>query len=140
MVGRVQIFAGGSLFALAVLSACQAAPPPSDEPMTGYWGGQHVALELSREGGTLEYDCAAGTIDEPVRPDSMGRFAVHGTHTQGRGGPERLGEEAPVLSADYEGRVSGSRMTLSVRVAPSGQELGPFTIERGATPVIMRCL
>jgi hypothetical protein len=127
-------------FALIVLGACQAAPPLADEPLTGSWGGQHVALELVREGGTLEYDCAAGTIDEPVRPDSMGRFAVQGTHTQGHGGPERVGEEAPVLPAEYEGRVSGSRMTLSVRVAPSGQELGPFMIERGATPVIMRCL
>ena len=88
----------------------------------------------------LEYDCAAGTIDEPVRPDSAGRFSVRGTHTPGHGGPERVGEEVQRLPANYEGRVSGSRMTLSVRVIASGLELGPFTIERDARPVIMRCL
>lgn len=129
-----------SSLALIVLGACQAAPPLANGPLTGSWGGQHVALELAPQGGTLEYDCAAGTIDEPVRPNSSGRFSVHGTHTPGHGGPERVGEEAPVLPADYEGRVSGSRMTLSVRVAPSGLELGPFLIERGATPVITHCL
>jgi hypothetical protein len=31
-------------------------------------------------------------------------------------------------------------MTLSVRVGPSGLELGPFMIERGATPMVVRCL
>jgi hypothetical protein len=129
-----------SALALIVLSACQGAPPLAGEPLTGSWGGQHVALELAPQGGTLEYDCAAGTIDEPVRPDSSGRFSVRGTHTPGHGGPERVGEESPALPANYEGRVSGSRMTLSVRVVPSGLELGPFTVERGATPVIVRCL
>ena len=140
MVRRVRIFAGGSLFALIVLSACEAARPSPGEPLTGSWGGQHVALALTWEGGTLEYDCAAGAIDEAVRPDSSGRFSVHGTHTPGHGGPDRVGEEAPALPADYEGRVGGSRMTLSVRVLSSGLELGPFTLERGATPIITRCL
>jgi hypothetical protein len=126
--------------ALIALGACQAAPPLITAPLTGSWGGRHIALELASHGGTLEYDCAAGTIDEPVRPDSAGRFFVHGTHTPGHGGPDRVGEQAPVLPADYEGRISGSRMTLSVRVVPSGLELGPFMIERGATPMVVRCL
>lgn len=138
MVGRVRIL--GSLFALIVLNACQAALPPSGEPLAGSWGGQHVALELSREGGRLEYDCAAGSIDEAVRPDSSGRFSVRGTHTPGHGGPERVGEEPVALPANYDGRVRGERMTLIVRVVSSGLELGPFTLERGATPVILRCL
>lgn len=138
MVHYVRILAGS--FALIVLSACQAAPQPPVETITGSWGGQHVSLELAPQGGTLEYDCAAGTIDEPVRPDSSGRFSVHGTHIPGHGGPDREGEEVPVLPADYEGRVSGSHMTLSVHVTPSGLELGHFTVERGAAPVIMRCL
>lgn len=126
--------------AVIVLGACQAALPLPGEALTGAWGGQHIALELTREGGRLEYDCAAGAIDEPVRPDAMGRFLVHGGHTPGHGGPDRVGEVARVLPADYEGRVNAGRMTLSVRLQPSGQELGPFTLVRGAAPVIMRCL
>jgi hypothetical protein len=138
MIGRVRVL--GSLFALIVLSGCQAALPSSGEPLAGSWGGEHVALELSREGGTLEYDCAAGSIDEAVRPDSSGRFSVRGTHTPGHGGPERVGEEARALPAEYEGFVRGRRISLSVRVPASRLELGPFTLDRGAAPVIMRCL
>lgn len=126
--------------ALIALGACQAAPPRIGAPLSGSWGGEHIALELAPQGGTLEYDCAAGTIDESVRPDSSGRFSVRGTHTPGHGGPERVGEEASAMPADYQGRVSGSRMTLSVRVPSSGLALGPFVIQRGATPMIMRCL
>ena len=140
MVRSVRAFATASLFVLCALSACQAAPRAYGGPLTGSWGGQHVAVVLGREGGALEYDCAAGTIDEPVRPDASGRFTVHGTHKPGHGGPERLGEEAPSQPAEYVGRVNGERMTLSVRVLVSGVTLGPFTVERGVTPVIMRCL
>lgn len=136
MAGYFRILA--SSFALLV-SACQAAPPPG-ETMTGSWGGQHIALELTAQSGRLQYDCAAGTIDEPVRPDASGRFLAHGTHTPGHGGPERIGEEAPASPADYEGRVNGGHMILSVRIPALGQELGPFTLEHGAAPNITACL
>jgi hypothetical protein len=129
-----------SSFALFLLGACQAAPLPPVDPLTGPWGGQHVALELTHEGGTLEYDCAAGAISEPVRPDPSGHFSVRGTHSPGHGGPERVGEEAPLLPAEYDGRVNGRHMTLSVHILSSGLLLGPFTLERGVAPVLMRCL
>jgi hypothetical protein len=44
-----------------------------------------------------------------------------------------------VLPAEYEGRVRGGRMTLSVRVPSPGLELGPVTLEQGAQPIIVRC-
>ena len=138
MARRLCILA--SSFALLVLGACQAAPLPPVDPLIGPWGGQHVALELTHEGGTLEYDCAAGAISEPVRPDASGHFSVHGTHRPGHGGPERVGEEAQVLPAEYDGSVNGKHMTLSVHILSSGLLLGPFTLERGAAPVLMRCL
>jgi hypothetical protein len=138
MARHVCIFA--TSFALLVLGACQAAPLPSGDPLTGAWGGQHVALELTREGGTLEYDCAAGTISEPVRPDASGHFSVHGMHRPEHGGPERVGEEAQLLPAEYDGSVSGRRMILSVHIPSSDLVLGPFTLERGAAPVLTRCL
>lgn len=103
----------------------------------GTWGGRHVGLELTAGGGALDYDCAAGTIDEPVRADASGRFTARGTHTPGMGGPERVDVARPRLPAQYSGRIQGERMTLSVR-APD--ELGPFTLARGAEPMLMRCL
>lgn len=130
------------LAALSVLifsAACQAPASP-DVALTGSWGGEHVGLALHAGGGTLEYDCAAGAIDEPVRADESGAFLARGTHTPGHGGPDRVGEEPPRLPAEYQGRVRAGRMTLNVRVPSSGLVLGPYTLERDAPPQILRCL
>ncbi|MGQ0533265.1 MAG: hypothetical protein ACT4OF_11335 [Caulobacteraceae bacterium] len=124
---------------LALLAACQAAPPaPAGAPLTGSWGGEHIGLELSAAGGRLDYDCAAGTIDQPVRPDASGRFTARGTHTPNTGGPERIDVPRPRVEATYTGGVNGDRLTLSVRTPDA--ELGPFTLARGAEPMLMRCL
>jgi hypothetical protein len=32
----------------------------------GIWGGKHLKLTLTKDGGTLEYDCAQGTISVAV--------------------------------------------------------------------------
>ena len=124
--------------ALAALSAC-ATVPAAPGPVTGNWGGTHVGLKLTAAGGVLDYDCAAGTIDEPVilHPDRT--FHVIGMHTPGSGGPERVGEVRPSYRTRYSGSVRGDRMTLQGRVE-NGVLLGPFTLVRGADPTIMRCL
>lgn len=131
-----------SSLALAVallLGGCQSAAAPS-RPLLGGWGGQHVGLVLDAAGGRLEYDCAAGMIAGPLRADRSGRFRAEGTHTPGQGGPDRIDYVPPRLPAVYEGRVTGERMTLRVRVVPSGLELGPFTLRRGAQPMLLKCL
>ena len=68
-----------------------------------------------------------------------GRFQTFGMHTPGWGGPERSGEVRPSFRTRYSGSVRGERMILQGRVE-NGVLLGPFTLVRGAEPVIMRCL
>ena len=127
-----------TLLALAAaLSAC-ASVPTARGPVTGDWGGTHVGLKLGPAGGVLDYDCAAGTIDGPVVLQSGGSFHAIGMHTPAAGGPERLGEVRPSYRTRYSGAVRGDRMTLQARVE-NGMLLGPFTLVRGAEPVIMRC-
>lgn len=124
---------------LMLLAAGCATAPPAGVPLTGRWGGDHVGLELTSSGGTLDYDCAAGRIDGPVLPRPDGTFQALGTHTPGTGGPERVGVVPPSFAARYDGRVRGDRMTLQVRVE-NGVLVGPFTLRRGVEPVLMRCL
>lgn len=126
------------LAATAGLAAC-AGLPPAGVPLTGEWGGTHVGLKLSETSGVLEYDCAAGTIDGPLIPRRDGSFEVEGGHTPGWGGPEREGEIRPTYQTRYWGAVRGTRMTLQARVE-NGVALGPFTLARGAEPIIFRCL
>lgn len=127
-----------------LVAACQ---PSEGRPLdrdsgiiTGSWGGRHVGLMLGPLGGTLDYDCASGTIDSPVRPDRGGHFAAVGRHTPGQGGPEREGQQAQSWPATYSGRLRGDEMTLSVRVEQTGIEIGPLRLGRNAEPIIFRCL
>ena len=125
--------------ALALAASACASVPPAGVPVTGRWGGDHVGLELTPSGGTLDYDCAAGRIDGPVLPRADGTFQAFGIHTPGTGGPERVGVVPPSHSARYDGSLRGDSMTLQVRVE-TGVLVGPFTLRRGAEPLLMRCL
>jgi hypothetical protein len=118
--------------------ACQSTAGPLSA-LTGEWGGKHIGLSLDGAGGRLEYDCAAGAIAEPLRPDAAGGFRAAGTHTPGEGGPDRIDHVPPRLPALYEGRVTGNRLTLRVRVS-SGLTLGPFMLRRGVEPTLLKCL
>ena len=50
------------------------------------WGGYHIGIKITATGGTVQYDCAMGRIDEPIRLRD-GHFDVTGVHWPGQGGP-----------------------------------------------------
>lgn len=102
--------------------------------MTGEWGGKHVHLNLTESGGTLAYDCAAGTMAGPLRLDADGVFSAVGTHTAGKGGAETGGAVPPTYRVRYAGTVRGKRMRLHGRV-DGGEVLGPFSLRLGTEPV-----
>ena len=57
----------------------------------GAWGDDHVVLTVTDNGGRVEFDCAHGTLDHPLRLDDRGRFSVPGTFVPERGGPRAAG-------------------------------------------------
>lgn len=121
------------------LCACAAVPPAPVPLLSGDWGGGHVGLSLTIGGGSLEYDCAAGTMAAPVAVNADGTFTAEGTHTPGWGGPEIVGQMMPTYRVRYSGSIRGDIMRLQGRVE-NGVLLGPFTLRRGAEPIIFRCL
>lgn len=121
----------------ALLGGC-ASVPVGPVPLAGDWGGPHVALHLAPSGGTLDYDCAHGTIG-PLLLGPGGRFTAQGTHSAEHGGPVREGEVLPSWRVRYSGVVTGDRMTVEGNVE-TGILLGPFELRRGAQPMIYRCL
>lgn len=122
------------------LGAAGCMTSPTSVVMPGPWGGSHVSMQVTSAGARLEYDCADGVIDEPLRPDAAGRFTAAGAHTPGRGGPIRLGEILPAFRARYEGQVDGERMSLLVTLVDNGVVLGPFELRRGSSGLLVRCL
>ena len=105
----------------------------------GVWGGQHVRLEVKKDSSLIEYDCAHGTIDQPLVLDRHGRFDVIGTHTPEHGGPVRRDEKADTRAARYTGWTDGEQMKLTVRLSDTNEMIGTFTLSRGNEGRVFKC-
>jgi len=120
-------------------------PPPPTTPATsggeklsGLWGGLHVTLESSDQGSTLEFDCASGSISEPILLDSGGRFDVPGSYTRQGPGPTREGV-AHDTRAHYSGRVTGETMELEVRLEGASKPIFDLALTRGKQGKVTKC-
>ena len=118
--------------------SCSSFAAPSD--LTGSWGGEHISLVVTDSGATAQFDCASGTIDAPLVPDDAGRFVAPGTFTPGRGGPILQGDTLPSHPARYTGQVKSNTMTLTIVETDSETNVGTFTLQRGASAHVFRCL
>jgi hypothetical protein len=114
-------------------------PRGASKQLQGLWGGDHIGLTVVKDGAQIEFDCAAGSIDEPFLTDSSGRFALLGSWWF----------TPPVLPQDwqpdkrrarYSGLVEGNRMTLMVTRLEDNQWLGTFTLFFQRPPFLLRCL
>lgn len=107
--------------------------------VAGEWGGEGLHLVLHLEGGTLEYDCAHGTIAGGWSL-SEAILVGSGEHVREHGGPVREGEVLPSRPAAYRGVVRGDLMTLTVTLTDSAQVVGTYELRRGGTGRLHRCL
>lgn len=131
------------VFALVVLvgvSGCGGGPAGPSPVSTGTWGGDHVVMTVAAASSHLEFDCAHGEIPAALVADSSGRFTIGGTYVRERGGPIRPGETPDSHPAAYAGSVVDGRMTLTVRLADTGEPIGVFTLQRDAAGRIVKCL
>jgi len=131
---------GRSRFLLALLGSVACLDPEVPAPVLGEWGGEHLGLVATIQGAELEFDCATGRTSEAIVPDASGRFSVAGFHSPGHGGPIREDEETPELPARFDGTVRGDLMTIRITLPASATELGPYTLVRGASPHVIKCL
>ncbi len=106
---------------------------------TGVWGGQHISLDVTEQGATVEYDCAHGSIDGKIIPDASGNFNVAGTHVRDHGGPVRKDEIEDAHPARFSGQIRNDTMTLTVTESDTNESVGTFTLVHGASPRIMKC-
>ena len=113
------------------LTACAGVLGPGpDQVPPGSWGGERAALEVTQTGALAEFDCAHAVIDEPLRLEDD-RFSVTGTYVREQGGPQR---EEPELHrpARFSGSLAGDRLSFSVRLTDEDQDVGSFSVVRGA--------
>jgi hypothetical protein len=105
----------------------------------GLWGGEHISVEVTEQGATVEYDCAHATIDHRITLDRRGRFDVPGMQLQERGGPVRQNEQLAGYPVRFAGQVNGKRMKLSVRNSVTRKLIGIFTLVHGGEPKLIKC-
>jgi hypothetical protein len=123
------------------LFACHVQTQTAQESVpAGEWGGKGIQLIVTEKGGTVDYGCDSGTIDERLTLDARGRFTVRGTHAFGRGGPRRQGDAPPrPRQAIYQGVRKGQKLEVTVSLPDLNRKLGPFTLERDKPPTLERC-
>jgi hypothetical protein len=128
-----------------LLSAC-ATPGNVSNHLIGIWGGPHAGLALQGGLGDVQFDCASGTIDDPVYPAPDGTFSAKGTYRTGAPGPVKVGQFFKSQGAVYSGQIAKAAakgapqvMTLSIALE-DGTALGPFTLTEGTPPQVTRCL
>lgn len=117
-----------------------AKDSPTARPLEGErWGGDHILMERGPTSWQVEFDCAHGTIDEPILLDPAGHFESAGTYTQEHGGPVREGEILPTFAARYTGTVTVGTMTLSIHLA-DGRTLGHYELMENTSGRVFKCL
>ena len=123
---------------LTILIALALSLAGLNAPQTTVWGGDHVEMEVTARGAQLEFDCAHGTIDEPLRVDQKGVFQAKGTFTPERSGPSRDGDASRTAKATYTGTISGDTMTL--RIVVDGQDRdSAYLLARDRPGNVRRC-
>ena len=98
-----------------------------------------MGLEVSESGASIAYDCAHGTIDQPMTLDNSSHFDVTGVHIKEHGGPLREGE-ASGQAARYTGQIQDHTMTITVTLTDTRETIGTFTLTEGKVPRIRKCL
>lgn len=104
------------------------------------WGTGGIGLRVADEGVSVEFDCAHGTINEPLVVDANGRFDAMGTYVTERPGPVREDRQPAAQQARYSGQVEGETMTVTIRLEDTKQNIGTFTLTRNKYPRLRKCL
>lgn len=113
-------------------NAPQRIPP-------GNWGGEHISLQVTESGGSVEFDCAHGTLEQKIVLDAQGRFEVAGTYEEEHGGPVRAGRAARSYLVRYAGQVKAGALTLKIRRRDNRKLIGTFTLKQGAEAFLVKC-
>jgi hypothetical protein len=111
----------------------------ADKVGAGVWGGEHIRLQVTESGSSIEYDCAHGMMEQPLVLDAQGRFEVKGKHVRERGGPVRRDDKPDSHPARYTGSVEGKTMTLTVTLTDAPDATDTYTLIQGDQGRLFKC-
>ncbi|MGC2110744.1 MAG: hypothetical protein WA655_14585 [Candidatus Korobacteraceae bacterium] len=134
------LFFAAAITVLALATSAAGLPQARDnEAPPDTWGGLHVSMQMTAEGATLQFDCAQGEIQQPIKPNASGAFSVPGTYTPQRGGPVQKDNPPRDLPAIYKGTIHGDTMQLEIVLDDKSQAPESLTLTRGKTGRVVQC-
>ena len=104
---------------------------------TGDWGGDGVSMTVSDSGATLLFNCASGTITQPLSVSAQGDGTWSGTYRRASPLPGSVPDTNH--PATYHGHVQGATMTLLPSVPDLLIEFVPVTVTFGHPPNLALC-
>jgi hypothetical protein len=107
--------------------------------MKGQWGGQGIAMDVSDDGATVEFDCAHGTITEKLAADTGGKFVAKGMFAREHPGPTRQDENLNGRPAIYSGDINDQTMTVTIKLEGTNETVGTYTLTKGKSGRIRKC-
>src|SRR5271157_6229262 len=126
-------------FAPARLARAASSPSAqAADESANVWGGEHVEMEVTPTGANFDFDCAMGTIDQPLALPADGKFRAAGTYTRERPGPVK-GNGSAAAAATYFGTIKGESMHLEVVLVNNKETVGTFDLVRGRSGHVMKC-
>ena len=140
-------FAGAILLAIALMvasvgervAAQDAIPAAPTKVRAGVWGGPDLQMDVTQQGAALDFDCAQGTMLEPLLLDANGKFQVKGTFHSQRGGPIRKDQASRGVDVVYSGIVEADTMRLEFALVGDKESPQKFTLVRGEPGKLRRC-
>jgi hypothetical protein len=128
---------------LVVAAGCRgdiSGGPPADGRLAiGTWGGDSAGVIVNDTIAHVHIGCTYGDIPGRVQLDPDGRFTAVGSFLL-RAYPIAIG---PTMPAQFEGRVSGANLTITVTVmdtiAKTTIVRGPATVRFGVEPRLQNC-
>ena len=140
-------FAIAAWLALALIAASagkragaqDAAHATAASASLGMWGGPDIEMEVTEQGAALDFDCALGTILEPLLLDAVGKFQAKGTFHSQHGGPIKKNQPSRGIDVLYSGIIQGDTMRLEFTLGESKESPQKFTLVRGQAGNLRKC-
>jgi hypothetical protein len=124
-----------AVLSLAAILACNGrlAAPVTD--IVGTWGGDNAGLIATDTVAHVHIGCTLGDASGPILPDAQGRFEAIGTYNVDAYPVDR----GIVHPARFSGQIIGRRMSLTVVLTDTAQQLGPVILVYGKEPRMGPC-
>jgi hypothetical protein len=126
-----------NLVVIYVLAICTNASAHPKALPTGTWGGDHIIMTVNAQGADIDFDCAVGSIGEPVTLDANGRFTLRGIYKAESPAPVSASGGAG-NEAVYSGTLKGESLHLEISVVGRSQHLS-FDLKYNQSGNITKC-